>query len=71
MQSYGITMEGVIEKEDIEKRIEDLFEEELQLRDICVCEYSICTVKEMEDLIHGAVGFVRDRLLDMIESCTR
>jgi len=32
MQIFGITMEGVIEKEDIKKGIEDLFEEELQLR---------------------------------------
>ena len=61
----AITMEGVIDQEDIEKRIDYLFEEEFKRRDVRVCEYGICTIKGMEQLVHGAVSFVKDKILNL------
>lgn len=62
----AITMEGVIEQEDIVKRIEYLFEEEFKRRDVCVCEYSICTIKGTEKFIHGATKFVKDKISSLL-----
>ena len=58
----AITMEGTIEQEDIEKRIDYLFEEEFKRRDVCVCEYGICTIEDMEQLMQGAAKFVKDEI---------
>lgn len=62
----AITMEGVIEQDDIVKRIEYLFEDEFKRRDACVYGYSICTVKGTEQLIYGATKFVKDKISSIL-----
>lgn len=55
----AITLESVVRKEDIEKRIEQLFEFEFQGWDISHIEKnSICRIEDMEQLIQGAAQYI-------------
>ena len=55
----AITLEGVIRKEDIEKRIDQLFGFEFQNWDISHIEkYSFCRIEDMEQLIQGAARYI-------------
>ena len=55
----AITLEDVIRKEDIEKRIEQLFEFEFQGWDISHIEKNgICRIEDMEQLIQGATQYI-------------
>jgi len=63
----AVTLEGVIDKEDIEHRISQLFDLEFQNRDISkISEYSICTIEAMEQLIQGAADFVKEKFSSML-----
>lgn len=56
----AVALEGVIKKEDIEKRIDQLFEFEFQGWDIShIKEYSICRIEDMEQLIQGAALYIK------------
>lgn len=56
----AVALEGVIKKEDIEKRIDQLFEFEFQGWDIShIEEYSICRIEDMQQLIQGATQYIK------------
>ena len=59
------TMEGVIERTDVEKRIEDLFEGEFIQKDIDVSAYRICTIESMEQLARGAANFIKEKIAEL------
>ena len=58
----AIALDGVIRKEDIEKRIEQLYEFEFQGWDIShIDQNSICRIEDMEQLIQGATQYIVHR----------
>lgn len=61
----AVTLQGVIDREDILKRIDDLFRYEFESRDISgIKEYTICTIEGTKRLIENASLFVRNILAD-------
>lgn len=59
----AVTLDGIIEKEDIERRIQLLFEQEFSERDISDIEYyTMCSHEAMKKLIDGSTELVLNRL---------
>lgn len=61
----AVTLDGVIEQADVEKRIEDLFEGEFMQKEIDVSAYRICTIESMEQLAQGAANFVKEKIAEL------
>ena len=57
----AITLEGIVEQEDIKKRIDYLLQEEFMYRDVRVSQHKICTIQGTEQLMEGAVNFIKDK----------
>lgn len=63
----AVTLEGIIKKEDIERRIDQLYEFEFRNWDIShIDEYSICRIEDMEQLIQKAAQYVKKVLIDEV-----
>ncbi len=63
----AVTLEGIIKKEDIERRIDQLYEFEFRDWDIShIDEYSICRIEDMEQLIQKAAEYVKKVLIDEV-----
>lgn len=62
-EGKALTLDGIIGKEDIEKRIGLLFEQEFSEKDISdINAYTICSHEAMKRLIDGSTELVLDRL---------
>ena len=61
----AVTLDGVIERADVEKRIEDLLEGEFIQKDIDVSAYRICTIESMEQLAQGAMNFIKEKIAEL------
>ncbi|MBQ8815966.1 MAG: hypothetical protein IJZ84_01640, partial [Lachnospiraceae bacterium] len=57
----AITLEGIVEQEDIKKRIDYLLQEEFKYRDVRVSQHKICTIQGTEQLVEGAVNFIKGK----------
>lgn len=59
----AFALEGFIEKEDIENRIDRLFQEEFRPQQVDTSGYIIYTLDKWEELIEGATDYITERLL--------
>lgn len=60
----AVTLAGVIEKEDIERRIGQLFEFEFKYWDVShIAEQQICKIEDMEEVIQKAALYIKKELI--------